>query len=147
MYFTLLKAIQDPKLKEVLSAVGIEFERSKRNTFFNFSHTFTSTAKNEIHRTNDNQVVDIFDFVNTAVNTQTNGQLILDLADMTKLVVSKGEDRSFQPAHQAYELSIEISEKAVETAKKSGLVFKENVSSLPEGTVAYIQHVGQNGLF
>lgn len=144
--YCLLTAIQDPTLKETLSKVGIQHERTRNNTFFNFSHTFTPTEKNESLKDNDTHVVDIFEIVNSAVNAQTNGKLVLDLSDITALVVKKGEDRSFTPAHCAYELSIKMSEQAVETAKKSGLTFNEFISSCPKGTEMWVMRAGQKGI-
>lgn len=140
-----LKAIEDPKIKEILVNVGIAFERAQGNTFFNFIHTFRPIETKESNRENNDLVKDTFAFIKTAVNDQTQGQLNLELTDMTKLVVKKAEDRSFIVTRRAYELDVEISEKAVETAEKSGLVFREYLSSLPKGVTAYALGVGENG--
>lgn len=138
-----LKAIQNPQLKEILSKVGAEFERSKNNVFFNFSHTFTPTEKNESSKENDDQVSEIFEFINTEVHAQTGSKLTLDLDDMTQLTVEKAEYRSRKQTYRAYEMGIRLSEKTVETAKKSGLVFREYYTSPPEGTIVYAMGVGQ----
>jgi hypothetical protein len=138
-----LKAIQDPKIKEILVNVGIEFERAQGNRFFNFTHTFRPIETRENNRENDNLVKDTFAFINAAINDQTNGKLTLNLTDITKLIVKKAEDRSFIVPRRAYELEIEVSEKAVTTAEKSGLVFREYVSSLPKSTTAYVLGIGE----
>jgi hypothetical protein len=143
-----LKGIQDPELKETLSKVGAEYERTQHNTFFNFTHRFTPAEKRESNGINDDLVNDIFKFANTAVTAQTQGNLTLNIADMTALVVQKAEDRSFlMGSHRSYTLRIELSEKGLETAEQSGLVFKEYVTSLPEGVVAYALGVGQKSPF
>ena len=140
-----LRAIQEPKLKEILANVGIEFERVKENKFFNFIHTFLPTETSESNKGNSDLVKDIFVFVKEAINNQTNGKLTLDLTDMTQLVVQKAEDRTTQPPCRAYELVINLSEKAVETAEKSGLIFREYLSFQPQRSedIPYILGVGE----
>lgn len=115
----------------------------QHNTFFNFSHAFTPVARNENNKVQDDLVGDVFAFVNAAIQDQTMGQLGLELTDMTRLVVNKAEDRSSITVCQAYELTLECSEKVIETARKSGLLFFEYPSGPPQGTQAIALGVGQ----
>ena len=58
--YCFLNAIENSKLKETLINVGKEYENSKRNTFFNFYHTFTPTKAQGGNTANDIFVHDIF---------------------------------------------------------------------------------------
>ena len=136
--YCFLKAIQKPELKELLLKVGAAFEKKERCAFFLVNHTFTPTEATK-SKSNENlgdqvnedlenqvQVKDIFAFVKGVITEQTDDKLALDLTDVTRLVVQKVEDRSFiMGPHRTYTLQITISEKSVEMAEKSGLVFRK----------------------
>jgi len=154
-----LKGIQSPQLKELLAKVGSAFEKTAWGIFFNVTHTFTPTEAtdsksnqnldDQVNKDLDNQVQvqNIFACVKTAIAEQTDGTLALDLTDVTRLVVQKAEDRSFPMGpHRAYKLGITISEKAVEAAEKSGLVFRKYGHSLPTDERVYVLGVGQTSL-
>jgi hypothetical protein len=143
-----LQPISDPSLKAALDNVGVAFERTHHNAFFNFSHTFTPTGKS-IDSTNETDmfVGQIFAFVKTAVAAQTNSKLNLNLGDMTKLVVGKAEDRGgfFIDTKRAYNLSVGISQETVERAtKEAGLTFENYLTSTPPGTRVFGLGVGQD---
>ncbi len=154
-----LKAIYDPQLKAVLVKVGSAFERKERglDVFFNVHHHFTPSeaidnkdSDTRIDEEHTRQVHDIFAFVKTAINEQTNGNLSLDLTDVAKLTVSKAEDVGFLcSSRRAYELEVRLSEKAVEAAKKSGIVFQKTYGFAPQpaGTRTFAVGVGQDSIF
>lgn len=153
-----LMVIHDPKLKEILAKVGTAFEKANGNTFFNVQHKFTPTeatdskssgaCDDQIDEDHGKQVQDIFVFVKADMAKQTGGKLALELTEVTRLVVKKGEDRSFMmEPHRAYELEVGISDKALIAAEKSGLVFRKYGGPQPTNEPAYILGVGQSSIF